>query len=92
MGSSVAVPDVFEPPGSGSVSTRYGSVSGSFQPQAKIMRKTLIPTVWSLLYDFLNMKNDVNIASKSNMQKVLGKKLFLVAIRIRPKITDPQHW
>jgi hypothetical protein len=42
-------PYVFGPPGSGSgsVSRRYGSVSGSgpFYPQAKIVRKTLIPTV-----------------------------------------------
>jgi hypothetical protein len=39
-----AVPDphVFGPPGSGSISQRYGS--GSFFHQAKIIRKTLIPT------------------------------------------------
>jgi hypothetical protein len=38
-------PHVFEPPGSesGSISQRYGS--GSFHQQAKIVRKTLIPTV-----------------------------------------------
>jgi hypothetical protein len=49
--SSVADPDpdppdshVFGPPGSvsGSISQRYGS--GSFYHQAKIVRKTLIPT------------------------------------------------
>jgi hypothetical protein len=34
---------VFGPPGSGSTSQRYGS--GSFYHQAKIVRKTLIPTV-----------------------------------------------
>jgi hypothetical protein len=38
-------PYVFGPPGSGSVSTRYGSGSVSFCQQAKIVRKTLIPTV-----------------------------------------------
>ena len=42
-------PYVFGPPGSGSrsISTRYGSGfgSGSFYNQAKIVRKTLIPTV-----------------------------------------------
>jgi hypothetical protein len=46
---SVAVPDpsdpyVFGPPRSGSVSQRYGSGSRSFY-QAKIVSKTLIPTV-----------------------------------------------
>jgi hypothetical protein len=38
-------PHVFGPPGSGSTSQRYGSGSGSFYQQAKIVRKTLIPTV-----------------------------------------------
>jgi hypothetical protein len=50
---SVVDPDpyVFGPPESGSISTRYGSGSGSesgsgsFYNQAKIVRKTLIPTV-----------------------------------------------
>jgi hypothetical protein len=39
-------PHVFGPPGSGSGSTsqRYGSGSGPFYHQAKIVRKTLIPT------------------------------------------------
>jgi hypothetical protein len=36
-------PYVFGPPGSGSVSQRHGS--GSLYHQAKIVRKTLIPTV-----------------------------------------------
>jgi hypothetical protein len=42
--------DVFGPPGSGSISQRYryGSGSGSFYHQAKIVRKTLIPNVTSL--------------------------------------------
>ncbi len=52
--SSVADPDppdpdphVFGPPGSGSTSPRYGSGygSGSFYHHAKIVRKTLIPTI-----------------------------------------------
>ena len=40
-------PNVFGPPGagSGSISQRYGSGSRSFYRQAKIVRKTLIPTV-----------------------------------------------
>jgi hypothetical protein len=35
-------------------------------PQANIVRKTLIPAVFRLLYDFLSLKNYVNVASKSN--------------------------
>ncbi len=35
-------PDIFGPPGSGSIYQRYGS--GSFYHQAKIVRKTLLPT------------------------------------------------
>jgi hypothetical protein len=59
--SSVADPDpsdpyVFGPPGSGSARQRYGSGSGSFYHQAKIVRKTLIPTVFWLLFDFLSLK------------------------------------
>ncbi len=56
VGTSVADPDpnpdpdppgphVFGPPGSGSISQRYGSGSGSFYHHAKIVRKTLIPTI-----------------------------------------------
>jgi hypothetical protein len=46
---SVADPDphVFGPPGSGAISQtqRYGSGSGSIYHQAKVVRKTLIPTI-----------------------------------------------
>ncbi len=35
----------------------------------QIVRKTLIPTVLWLLYDCLSLKNDVNVAGKSNKQK-----------------------
>jgi hypothetical protein len=40
-------PHVFGPPGSGSTSQRYGSGSGSgsFYHHAKIVRKTLIPSI-----------------------------------------------
>jgi hypothetical protein len=64
--SSVRDPDphVFGPPGSGSTSQRYGSGSRSFCHQAKIVRKTLIPTVLYLLLDFLSSKNDVIVPSK----------------------------
>ncbi len=46
----------------------YGS--GSFCNQAKIVRKTLIPTVSWLLYDFLSLKNNVNVVSKGNKPKI----------------------
>ncbi len=59
-------PQVFGPPESGSRSSsqRYGS--GSFYHQAKLKRKTLIPAVLWLLFDFnlwKMMKNYVNIPS-----------------------------
>jgi hypothetical protein len=62
-------PYVFGPPGSvsGSISQSHGS--GSFYLQAKIVRKTLILPVLLLLFDFLFLKNDVNVPSKSNKQK-----------------------
>ncbi len=45
--------------------------SGSFYHQAKIVRKTSIPTVFWLLYNYLSLKNDENVASKSIEQKNL---------------------
>jgi hypothetical protein len=62
-------PHVFGPPGSGSISQRFGSGSGSFSPKARIVRKTLIFTVLLLPFDFLSLKNDVTVSSKSNMRK-----------------------
>ncbi len=84
-------PHVFGPFGSGSISQRYGS--GSFYHHAKIVRKTLIPTI----FDFLSLKNDVNVPSKSNKQKIKTKNLFFVGIlkandensRIRIRDLDP---
>ncbi len=63
--------------GSGSVSQKYAS--GSFFHLAKIVRKTLIPTVLWLLFDFLSLKNDVNIPSKSISRKTRIKISFLLA-------------
>ncbi len=71
---SVADPDpdphVFGPHGSGYISQRYGSGSdsgsGSFYHHAKIVRKTLIPTILWLFFDFLSVKNDVNLPLKNN--------------------------
>ncbi len=48
--------------------------------QAEILRKTLISTALRLLFDFLSLKNDVLVPSKSNMQKnFLTKISFLLA-------------
>ncbi len=53
---------VFGPPGSGFVSQRYGRLrilpSSS---KVKLIRKTMVPSVLYLLYDFLSSKNDVNV-------------------------------
>ncbi len=72
--STVADPEpdpyIFGPLGSGSVCQMYGS--GSFYHQAKIVRKTSILTVLLLLFDFLSLKNDVNVPLKSNRQKIFG--------------------
>ncbi len=68
-------PHVFGPPGSGSTSQMYGSGScsgsGSFYHHAKIVRITMIPTIFVTLFDFLSLKNDMNVPSKSNKQKNL---------------------
>jgi hypothetical protein len=63
---------VFGPPGSGSISQRYGSGSRFFYHHAKIVRNTLIPPN-------LSLKNDVNVPSKSNKQKKCKKNSFLLA-------------
>ncbi len=91
--SSVGDPNrIFGPPrsGAGSVSTRYGSGSGSFVHQAKIGKKTLIPTVLWLLYDFLSLKNYGNLASKSNKQKNLSY-LFCLS-KLTPTMDILQYW
>jgi hypothetical protein len=74
-------PRVFGPPGSGSGSTsqRYGSGSGScsgsrsgsFYHHAKIVKKNLDSSYFVTLFEFLFLKNDVNVASKSHKQKKL---------------------
>jgi len=60
--SSIADPDpdpyVFGPPGSRSISKRYGS--GSFYHQAKIVKKS----GFLLFSDFLSLKNDVMCPQK----------------------------
>jgi hypothetical protein len=72
-------PRVFGPPGSGSLNQRCGSGSGSFYHLAKIVRKTLICTVLCL-FEFLSLKNDVNVPPKSNKQENFKKLVFFVGI------------
>ncbi len=56
--------------GSGSTgSTCFFGASWIRIHQAKLIRKTLIPTVLWLLLDFFSLKNYVNVPLKSNMQK-----------------------
>jgi hypothetical protein len=78
-------------PDPGSISTTYGSDSGSFYNQAKIVRrKTLISIVLRVLYDFLpSLKNDVNVASKRSIQK-LSKQNFLLPSEKVTKMQDPE--
>jgi hypothetical protein len=94
--------DVFGPPGS--VSQRYGS--GSFYHQAKIVtsKTTLDTSCYVTFYDFLSLKNYVNLPSKSNEQKYFFVGVLKVSgennrnrirgmdPRIRIKnVADPQH-
>jgi hypothetical protein len=83
LGTSVAYPDpsdpyVFGPHGSririheSQVWIRIRILLSS----SKIVRKTLIPTVFLLLFDFLSLKNDVIVPSKSNKQKIFFSKLI----------------
>ncbi len=85
------VPHVFGPPGSGSISQRYGSGfgsgSGSFYHHAKIVRKTLILTILWLFLTFYLWK----VPSKSNKQK---KIVFVGILKVtdensRIRIQDP---
>ncbi len=74
---SVGDPDpcVLEPPGSGSVIQQFGS--GSFDHQAKIVIKTLIPTVLWLLYDFLYLRK----WCKCTFKECLSEKLSVLKVK-----------
>ncbi len=56
----------------------YGS--GSHYHQAKIVRKTLISTVFWLFFDFLSLKNDVMYLQKIISRKTFFKNWFFVAV------------
>jgi hypothetical protein len=65
--ASVPDPHVFGPSGSGSNSQRYGSGSGSFYHHAKNSKKNLDSYYFVTLFDFLSLKNNVNVPSKSTV-------------------------
>ncbi len=57
------------------------------QSQSRNSKKTLIPTVLWLLFDFLSLKNDVNVPSESKKQK----NILLVFVGVLTKnVMDPQ--
>jgi hypothetical protein len=78
LSAVLRIPDLYVvgPPesGSGFVSQRCGSGSGSVYHKAKIVRKILIP-LFCEFFMTLSLKNDVNIPLKSNKLK----KRFLLA-------------
>jgi hypothetical protein len=82
-------------PGTRKICQRYGSGSDSGSRsfhQAKIVRKTLIPTVSWLLYDLLSLKNDVNVPSKSRAGVGSGSVSQRYGSADPYKnVTDPQH-
>ncbi len=88
--SSVADPDpldpyVIIPPGSGSISQRFGSGSGSFYHQA---RRNLILLLNDFFLTFLSFKNDVNVPLKTNQQKT-----FLYCIlKVNDEISRIRIW
>ncbi len=64
--------------------------SGSSYHQAKIVRKTLIPTVLRLRYDFLSLKDVVYVFSKINVQKNL--EIIFVGENSRIRIHMSEVW
>ncbi len=85
-----------------SIRQGYGSESGSFCHQPKIVWKILIPIALWLLFDFISLNNDVNVPSKSNKRKNENSRIR-IRIRIRQShgsadpdphqnVMDPQHW
>ncbi len=76
--------------GSGSISQRYGpgSGSGSLYHQAKIVKKTLIPTALWLLFDFLSLKND----DPDPLVRRHGSTDPYPDSDLHQDVMDPQHW
>ncbi len=93
-------PYVFGPPGSasGSVSHKYGSSSGSFHHQAKIIRKTW--TSW-LLFDFLTVFH-IRIRIRrflglpyplpDPLDRFSDPRIWICTSGSVQNLTGPQHW
>jgi hypothetical protein len=75
--------------------------SGSFFHQEKVVRKPLFLVFCGFLFDFLTLKNYVNVPSKSNKQKIFFLKMAVAVAWIRGSVSgdpdpyqnvmDPQH-
>jgi hypothetical protein len=65
-------------PESGSISQTYesgfGCGSGSIHPHAKTVKKNLESYNFVIVFDSLSPKNDANVPSKNNKEKILLKK------------------
>jgi hypothetical protein len=61
--------------GSGEFASGFGSGSATLLSSCKKWKKNLDSFYFVTLFDFLSLKNDGNVPSKSNKQKKLCKKL-----------------
>ncbi len=77
-------------PGSGSVSQTRRPGSGSFNHQAKIVRKTFISNVLWLLYDFFIFEECCHAPLKSNRQKKLSTKIYFSLVSWRSLTKRPR--
>jgi hypothetical protein len=57
--------------------------SGSFYNQAKIVRTSIPTALWLMTYDFLSLKYDVNVVSKSKKQK---KRILVVFLKVTDEL------
>ncbi len=62
---------------------RYGYGSGSSHHQAKIVRKLLISSIFWFLCEFLSVKNDVKVPSKSTVISQKTKKFSCLLVSWR---------
>jgi hypothetical protein len=89
-------PYVFGPPGSrsGSIIQRYGSALLSSYKNSK---KNLDSYCFVILFDFLSLKNDVNLPSKSNKNFFVKIKFFVGILKVndensRIRIHQSETW
>ncbi len=94
LASSVLDPYVFGPPGSASRSVIcvYGSGFGSFHNEPKNEEKPWFIPFLLLFYDFLSLKNGVNVPSKRNKHKNLKKKAYFLLASWRTLTKRAGSW